>query len=220
MGKMTISLNGHFSNSKSTPDANNLADGQLLERMSNGDVASFEVLFHRHYSKVYGLVFRLVGNRDEAEDIVQDVFIKLHRRPPSRTKADQEHNVSAWLYRVATNTAYNAIRARKRLWERNQVLVFDENDRPAGPEKLAESADDAERVRLALAHLAPQQGQLLLLRQLGLSYAELAEVCEINQNSVGKTLSRAAEAFRKAFEAVEQLASSQSSIRKVGEVKS
>ena len=58
----------------------------------------------------------------------------------------------------------------------------------------------------ALARLAPQQGQLLLLRQLGLSYAELAEVCEINPNSIGKTLSRAADAFRKAFEAVEQLA--------------
>lgn len=228
MGKMTISLNGHFSNSKDRSLSDSFSevdsgpsDGLLLEQTSNGDVASFEALFHRHYSKVYGLVFRLVGNRDEAEDIVQDVFIKLHQRPPDNKRADQEeHNVSAWLYRVATNTAYNAIRTRKRLWERNQVLVFDEHDRPAGPEKLAESADEAERVRLALARLAPQQGQLLLLRQLGLSYAELADVCEINPSSVGKTLSRAADAFRKAFEAVEQLSLNKNSTEKVGEVKS
>ena len=223
---MTISLNGHFSNSKepslsgNKPSDGPPSDGLLLEQASNGDVASFEALFHRHYSKVYGLVFRLVGSRDEAEDIVQDVFIKLHQRPPSRVNAaGQDHNVSAWLYRVATNTAYNAIRTRKRLWERNQVLVFDEHDRPAGPEKLAESADEAERVRLALARLAPQQGQLSLLRQLGLSYAELADVCEINPSSVGKTLSRAADAFRKAFGAVEQMALSRND-SKVGEVKS
>ncbi|MFT5197006.1 MAG: RNA polymerase sigma-70 factor (ECF subfamily) [Cellvibrionaceae bacterium] len=195
---MAITLNGHFPNSS----ADDLSDNQLLEKISGGDNASFEVLFHRHYSKVYGLVFRLVGNRDEAEDVVQDVFIKLNQRPPTNR---EEHNVSAWLYRVATNTAYNAIRARKRLWERNQVLVLDKNDRPAGPEKEAESQDDAERVRLALARLAPQQGQLLLLRQLGLSYSELADLCEIKPSSVGKTLSRAADAFRKEFEAIERL---------------
>lgn len=211
MGKMAISLSGQFSKADGashTDDLtdNGLSDNQLLQKVEAGDSASFELLFHRHYSKIFGLVFRLVGNRDEAEDIVQDVFIKLHQRPPNRKRADQaEHNISAWLYRVATNTAYNAIRARKRLWERNQVLVFDEQDQPAGPEKTAESNDDAERVRLALARLAPQQGQLLLLRQLGLSYEELAIVCEIKPSSVGKTLSRAADAFRKAFEVINQL---------------
>ena len=205
-----ISLNGRFTKMKTEPisQADGLTDSQLLERTSRGDSDAFERLFHRHYSKLYGLVFRLVGNRDEAEDIVQDVFIKLHQRPPSRSKSSlgdqgqEAHNVGAWLYRVATNTAYNTIRARQRLWERNRVLVQDERDRPDGPEKLAESGDDVRRVRSALARLSPQQGQLLLLRQLGLSYAELAEACEINPNSVGKTLSRAADAFRKAYEEV------------------
>ena len=147
-----------------------------------------------------GLVFRLVGNRDEAEDIVQDVFIRFHQRPPQDGRA--EHNVSAWLYRVATNTAYNAIRSRNRLWQRNQHLVPDVRDGSAGPETSAEAQDEIDLVREALTQLAPMQGQLLLLRQLGLSYAELADACEMNPSSVGKTLSRAADAFREAYSAI------------------
>ena len=72
-------------------------------------------------------------------------------------------------------------------------------DGVAGPEKAAEQEEEAQLVRAALAKLSPMHGQLLLLRQLGLSYAELAETCDVNQNSVGKTLSRAAEAFREAY---------------------
>ena len=190
---MTITLNGQLSNGSADSDS----DAQLLAQAGQGDTASFELLFKRHYQRMYGLVFRLVGNRAEAEDIVQETFIRLYQNPPSDGR--EEHNVSAWLYRVATNTAYNAIRSRNRLWQRNQHLVPDVTDSPAGPEKSAEQAEDAERVRAALAELAPIQGQLLLLRQLGLSYAELANVCDINPNSVGKTLARAAEAFRKAY---------------------
>ncbi len=190
---MTITIQDQLSNGS----AEDASDGQLLNQMHQGDSVSFEALFHRHYQRLYGLVFRLVGNRAEAEDIVQEVFIRLHQKPPSDGR--DEHNVSAWLYRVATNTAYNAIRSRNRLWQRNQHLVPDKRDGSAGPEKAAEQEEEAQLVRLALAELSPMHGQLLLLRQLGLSYAELAETCDVNPNSVGKTLSRAAEAFREAY---------------------
>lgn len=190
---MTITIHDQLSNGS----ADDESDGQLLSRMHQGDSVSFEALFHRHYQRLYGLVFRLVGNRAEAEDIVQDVFLRLHQKPPNDER--NEHNVSAWLYRVATNTAYNAIRSRNRLWQRNQHLVPDKSDGSAGPEKAAEQQEEAQLVRAALAELSPMHGQLLLLRQLGLSYTELAEACDVNPNSVGKTLSRAAEAFRKAY---------------------
>ena len=199
---MAITLNGQIQNSP----AEGPTDSQLLAQLSQGDTASFEVLFKRHYQRIYGLVFRLVGNRGEAEDIVQEVFLQLHQRPPGSRHSHEhtEHNVSAWLYRVATNTAYNAIRSRNRLWQRNQHLVPDEKDGSAGPEKSAEQREDAERVRQALGQMAPVQGQILLLRQLGLSYAELAEVCDINPNSVGKTLSRAAETFRHIYQGLDE----------------
>ena len=169
-----------------------LTDNQLLEKIGQGDQLSFETLFRRHYGRVYGLIFRLVGDPQEAEDIAQEVFIRLYQRPPRRR---QTHNVAAWLYRVATNRAYNAIRGRKRLWQRNTLLVKSESEGDPGPEPELLAKEERARVTAALLQLKPQQVQLLLLRQMGLSYAELAESCHIRPNSVGKTLERAANAF-------------------------
>ncbi len=150
---------------------------------------SFETIFLAHYDRVYGILYRLLGSRDEAEDAAQEVFLKLYQRPPSA-----DANVGAWLYRVATNTGYNVIRGRKRRWQWQRWLV------PAGdapsPADLLEDDQRRDAVRTTLAQLKPRQAQLLLLRHMGLSYQELAEACDIKPASVGKQLARATEAFR------------------------
>lgn len=174
-----------------------LSDNLLLERSAEGDTSAFEALFYRHYDRVYGLLFRLVGNRGEAEDLTQEVFLKLYQR---HFAGDREHNVSAWLYRVATNMGYNAIRGRRRRWQRNTQLVPDPSEEPATPaEKVAQQETQA-TVRTALACLSPRDSQLLLLRQMGLTYDELAAACEVAPTSVGTLLRRAADAFREAYE--------------------
>jgi RNA polymerase sigma-70 factor, ECF subfamily len=172
-----------------------LSDNLLLERIGRGDDASFETLFHRHYDRVYGLLFRLVGNRAEAEDLTQEVFLKLYHH----TFGQREHNIGAWLYRVATNTGYNAIRSRNRQWQRNVWLVPDPKGGP-GADQEVEWREEKTAVRAALARLPERQAQLLLLRQMGLSYAECAEACGVAPGSVGTLLARAAAAFRQAYE--------------------
>jgi len=174
-----------------------ISDNLLLERINRGDIASFEALFYRHYDRVYGLLFRLLGNREEAEDVTQEVFLKLYSKP---LKGRQEHNVSAWLYRVATNMGYNQIRGRKRRWRRNQALVPDATDQAIDPADHVTQDETKATVRTALARLPKRQTQMLLLRQMGLSYAELAVACDVAPGSVGKTLSRAADAFREAYQ--------------------
>jgi RNA polymerase sigma-70 factor (ECF subfamily) len=174
-----------------------LSDNVLLEGMHRGDSASFEALFYRHYDRVYGLLFRLLGNRVEAEDVTQEVFLKLYRQP---LKGRHEHNLSAWLYRVATNMGYNHLRGRKRRWQRNVVLVPDETDATPNPIDAAAQRETKAAVRAALKRLPQHQAQMLLLRQMGLSYAELAVACGVAPGSVGQMLSRAAEAFRKVYE--------------------
>jgi RNA polymerase sigma-70 factor, ECF subfamily len=84
-------------------DVTPLSDNLLLERISQGDTASFEMLFYQHYDRVYGLLFRLVGNRAEAEDLAQEVFLKLYRHAEGKRFFAQrrEHNIGAWLYRGA-----------------------------------------------------------------------------------------------------------------------
>ena len=177
---------------KAESDMTVLTDKLLL---ADGREMEFDALFFEHYDRVYGLLFRLMGNRTEAEDIAQEVFLKLYRKPPKPPA-----NVGAWLYRVATNAGYNAIRSRKRRWERDTILLQDDKGiDSAEPHKQLEAKQDVQAVRRALVTLKPQQVQLLLLRQMGFSYAELAEACDLNPNSVGQTLKRASTAFRAAY---------------------
>ncbi len=179
-----------------------LSDNVLLERARDGDATSFDTLFYRHYDRVYGLLFRLVGNRAEAEDLTQEVFLKLHQHAFTDKLFSQQrdHNLSAWLYRVATNMGYNALRSRKRRWQRNTVLVPDPRGGPTAEQEV-EQRETKTAVRHALAQLSERQVQLLLMRQMGFSYAECAAACNVAPGSVGTLLARAAAAFRQAYEA-------------------
>ena len=170
-------------------------DALLLEGFRQGDQASFEALFHRHYNRVYHLLYRLMGNREEAEELAQEVFIKLYQRPLRRGD-----NVGGWLYRVATNMAYNALRSEKRRGRREDAVAA---ETPlSAPSAAAEYQRRASRqaVRETLTRLTPRQGQLLLLRQMGFSYKELAELLGVSPNSIGTLLARAERAFRKAYQ--------------------
>jgi RNA polymerase sigma-70 factor (ECF subfamily) len=186
-------------------DVSALSDSLLLERIQQGDTDSFETLFYRHYDRVYGLLYRLVGTRAEAEDLAQEVFVKLYRHTSRKGlfRSRKEHNVSAWLYRVATNAGYDALKSRKRRWQRDTLLVPDSNGAPGAEQTVAQLEEQA-LVRAALGRLPKRQGQLLILRQMDLSYAECAAACDVAPGSVGTLLSRAAAAFRKEYEQLVQ----------------
>jgi RNA polymerase sigma-70 factor (ECF subfamily) len=193
------------SNENQGDDVAALTDNLLLERIRQGDAASFETLFYRHYDRVYGILFRLVGNRGEAEDLVQEAFLKLYRhafkdRPLAQNpfRKEKEQNISAWLYRVAMNLGYDLLRSRKRRQQRDTLLVPDPQGMP-GAEREVERWEEQEAVRAALARLKKRQVQLLLLRQMDFSYAECADVCDVAPGSVGTLLSRAARDFRQAY---------------------
>ncbi len=175
------------------------SDNILLERISRDDELSFEVLFRQHYDRVYGLLFRLVGNRAEAEDLTQEVFIKLHHHAfKKRFFRRKENNISAWLYRTATNAGYNALRSRKRRWQRDTLLLPDPQGVPSAEAEL-EREERETAVRHILSTLPKRQTQLLLLRQMGFSYAECAKACNIAPGSVGTLLTRAMKAFKTAY---------------------
>lgn len=163
--------------------------------LKHGDTDAFEALFYTHYDRVYGLLFRLVGNRGEAEDLTQEVFLKLYQEQ-ERFHGDRQHNLGAWLYRVATNAGYNAIRGRRRRWQRNTTLLADATDEPVDPSATVAQQETQEAVRQTLGRLPQRDIQLLLLRQMGLSYAELAHACGVAPGSVGTLLRRAADTFR------------------------
>ena len=163
---------------------------------------NFDDLFVACYEGIYRLIYRIVGTREEAEDLAQEAFLRLHRATylwkEGPVEPEREHNARAWLHRVAVNLAYNALRGRKRR-ERRELVVDD--DIAGDPFDAALRDDLRSSVRRILAGLPERQAQLLMLRYAGLSYRELAEVLRIAPGSVGTLLARAEAAFERTYRA-------------------
>jgi RNA polymerase sigma-70 factor (ECF subfamily) len=170
------------------------SDTALLERLRSGDGTAFEDLFLRHYAAVYRVLYGVVGDAQEAEDLAQETFTALYRQPP---RLDGSGALGGWLYRVAVNRAYNALRSKQRLQRR---LVWAEPEQESDPQDEYLRREERERVRAALSRLPERTAKLLLLRYAGLSYAEIAGALDLAPGSVGTLLARAERAFESAYE--------------------
>ena len=175
-----------------------ISDDELLERLRRYDETAFEDLFLRYYPQVYRVLFGVVGNAQEAEDLLQETFLMLYRRPPRLPNAAA---LGPWLYRVAVNRGYNALRGARRARLRVEQLPID-GAQPEDPVAEYLRREGREHVRRTLAHLPERDAKLLLLRYAGLSYAEIAAAMEVAAGSVGTLLVRAERAFAKAYEHV------------------
>ena len=160
----------------------------------------FETVFEDHWSRVYNVVFRLVGDQDEAQDLALETFWQYYRKPPSKRE-----NLSGWLYRVAVNLGFNALRARKRRsdYETEAGSKVIEEQQAAEPEQEIILAERRKEVQDVLGQMKPQSAKLLVLRYSGLTYTELAAALKINPASVGKMLARAQDDFERLFSLVE-----------------
>ena len=167
-------------------------------------IADFETLFQEHWSRVYGVIFRIVGDRAEAEDLALEAFLKLHSRI-NGTGNVKVLSTSGWLYRVATNLGLNALRSRKRRerYELEAGRISIEAAHPENPAVEVERAEERQRVRLILSQMKQQSAKILVLRHTGLSYAEIAAAIKVSPNSVGKLLSRAEKDFEQRYRAQE-----------------
>lgn len=173
-----------------TGKINEINDDALLLAASEGDVRAFEELFTRHYPRVFGVLMRVVGNEQDAEELAVDVFMRLYegRLDPSRGT-----NVGGWLYRTATNAGFNSVRSRRRRgsWLRKLFdMSLGEQRVAEDPARVVERRDQGAEVRDALLQLPERQRDALALRASGLSYAEVAEVIGVSPSSVGTLVAR------------------------------
>lgn len=177
-----------------------LTDAKLLTQLQAGDDSSFEALFRRHYDRTYQILYRLLGNRADAEDVAQQVFLRLYQSPHRVRLQGDETNVAGWLYRVAVNTGYNTLRSRKRRQLRQERWSWWwPFTGPTDPADIAETNDLQSRVRQTLLRMKPREAKLLVLRHSGLSYKELANVLEVAPGSIGSLLTRAERAFAQKY---------------------
>lgn len=158
-------------------------------------------LFERHYARLVRFLYRRLGDRDRAEDLAQEAFVRLLGRSPRRPES--------WLYAVAANLARDEARGAARRARRLEALEGEWTERAAAaaaaaaPDAALEADEAAARVRAALGRLGERDRTILLLRGEGLPYREVAEVLGVAATSVGPLLNRAQRRFLRAYETAE-----------------
>lgn len=168
-----------------------------IERVLKGDANAFEHLVHAYEKTVYNLALRTLGNREDAEDVTQEAFLKAYRSLDS-FRGDSKFSV--WLYRIVSNLCLDLLRSRQR--KPTQSLTVEDDDGEIGeleisdehfsPEKLLDRKLTRESVQRGLSALPDDARQILLLRELqGMSYEEIGQALDLEPGTVKSRIFRA-----------------------------
>jgi len=180
-------------------------DQAAAEAASKGDQQAFRVLVERHSRSIFRLAFRMTGNETDAEDMVQETFLRAWKQ---MHRFDGRASFSTWVYRIAANCSLDLIRSRK---VRGEQQPIGEGGReqggielPAGdpsPERLARSEQVARLLGPALEELSEMERAAFLLRHYeGCDTEEIARALGVQANAAKQTVFRAVQKLRRALE--------------------
>ena len=186
------------------------AEAEFIERLKRGDAAAFEELVTERSGEIYGLLFRLTENAEEARDLTQETFLRAFQ---SIDRFRGEADLRTWIYRIAINQARN----RWRWWRRRRRELTVSLDATQGDSSqtllatLAESAANPEQetlaherevaLRAALGKLGQSYREAVILRDIeGFTYEEIATTLEINVGTVKSRLARGRQELRRKLE--------------------
>jgi RNA polymerase sigma-70 factor (ECF subfamily) len=181
--------------------------GGAVERAQSGDSDAFRLLVEQHSRAVFRLAFRMTGNEQDAEDVVQETFLRAYRQ---LDKYEARSSFSTWLYRIASNDSLDLIRMRKRHEDKRERGKADERDilqtlpvNTPGPDRILYSSQVQERVNEALNELSAQERTAFVLRHFeGLSIDEIGETLGTGTNATKHSIFRAVQKLRRSLEPV------------------
>jgi RNA polymerase sigma-70 factor (ECF subfamily) len=186
-----------------------VSDAMAVERTLAGDQDAYRVLVERHSRTVYRMAYRLMGNAHDAEEVVQESFLRAYQK---LKQFAGNANFGTWVYRIAANYAIDRIRQRNAVESRRagpnrpgeDSLEVDPlslvRDMSPSPERLAGSAQLAERMKAALAELSPAERTAIVMRHWdGCGIEEIAAVLKSNSNATKNTVFRAVQKLRRAL---------------------
>jgi RNA polymerase sigma-70 factor (ECF subfamily) len=153
--------------------------------------ADLEEIFRREYQRVVAIAARVVGSREHAEDVAQEVFLSFSRSSVPAAQA------RGWLSVAAAHTALNQLRSKRRRLSREEAATATDPLVAPDVSEAVVTSEERTRVRAALARLPRKQAVALVLRHSGLSYADVAATLDLSPSSVGTTVRRAETALRK-----------------------
>jgi RNA polymerase sigma-70 factor (ECF subfamily) len=168
-------------------------DYELIEAIGEGDSLAFETLIRRYQKPVVNFVYKYLGDRFGAEDIAQEVFVRVYR---SAAGFEPKGKVSTWIFKIAYNLSMNEILRRRRFCLLSDVEE-ETGGEPAAP-SLVEGEELKEALMDSIRRLPEKQRAALLLKvNEGLSYLEISSVLDVSVSSVESLLFRARENLKK-----------------------
>jgi RNA polymerase sigma-70 factor (ECF subfamily) len=163
-------------------------DDNALARAARTDAAAFDVLYLRHYDRVYRYVLASLGHDEDAADVAQQIFVQVWR---SLGRFEGRSSFATWLFRIAHNAVVDAQRGRRAAVSWDQLPEDEHPTDSSGPEEQAIRRENADRLTRALDYLDGEKRALLMLRFAGqLSVAEIAAVVGKRPEAVKKQLTR------------------------------
>lgn len=169
-------------------------DAELVRRCQAGDGTAWEGIVRSQTRRIYNLCYRFTGQRQEAEDLTQEVFVRMFRTLGKYDPGQGSLNV--WLYRVARNLLIDHYRASRR--DRMTSSIDDEESpieltetKAPSPHRAAELGELRETLQKALTRLSPELREAVILRDLqGMEYREIAQVLSIPEGTVKSRINR------------------------------
>lgn len=181
------------------------SDGAVVVRAQSGDGDAFRMLVERHSRSVFRLAFRMTGNEQDAEDVVQETFLRAYKQ---LHHYESRSSFSTWLYRIASNYCLDVIRMRKRHEQKRETGTEEGRDVldtvPAtqpGQDRLFFSDQISERVSAAMNELSDLERSAFVLRHFeGLSIEQIGGMLGTSLNATKHSIFRAVQKLRKRLE--------------------
>lgn len=194
-----------FKNNKSNPYLSD-PDVSLMSRFQEGDKGAFEALMQKYYPRLLNFIYRYLGDKELAEDLAQEVFIRVYK---SASHYAPRAQFKTWLYRIARNLSLNQLRRNKyktvsldgKISKDGETLNWEVEDKNSlRPDEHLIRSETAQRVRQAIYALPERQRVVVILYRFeDFSYREIAKTMKISEKAVKSLLSRARENLKNAL---------------------
>lgn len=199
-----MSLRQHLTSQVATEARSEESDEVLMVRIAEGDIAAYEMLYDRYKNRILTFVVRFVGSREWAEDITQEVFLKVYKSPHS---FDPRSRFITWLYAVARNLSIDNLRKRRPVMglsltthDGDEFTIEPPSNPSIRPDKIALMHEMEATVSRLLQDLSPKLREVFILCAMqDLSYEEAALIVDCPPKTVSSRLSRARSRFTKEF---------------------
>ena len=175
-----------------------LDENKLIERASSGDPAAFNRLMEMHEKKMYAVALRMCGNREDAQDCLQEAMLRVYRAIGG---FKGQSSFSTWLYRITMNTCLDELRRKKNKQSTSLDNLLEQGWSPSDdegtPEKHAVRAEMRRELNQAIQELPEDMRSAVVLRDIqGFAYDEIAEMLETNVGTIKSRISRGREKLR------------------------